>query len=131
MKQPPTPQEAKALWRTFWISFSVALLAALLLLSLVWVDLTAHRSGFDGFLPTLRCEWQSDAVLRIQTAAGAWSLDLSPLQGAAALLHSIESRCLPPDLRFLSRGAQSAQHWWEQRALKQREQEYYKNAGLV
>ena len=72
--------QRKELFRIFFTSFVITLIAFCFVMSFIWVDLKADRNGFPGFLPSLRLEQVEPLVYELDTPIRQYRLDFTPAE---------------------------------------------------
>lgn len=123
--------QRKELFRIFFASFVITLIAFCFVMSFIWVDLKADRNGFPGFLPSLRLEQVDPLVYNLDTPTRQYRLDFTVAERFAKTLQRTEAWVLPEDWRIFTRASLYIHERLEAHKKYRQEQDFYKNAGLV
>lgn len=121
----------RELLRTFFSSFVITLVVFCFIMSFMWVDLKANRNGFSGFFPSLNIEQVEPLIYKLNTATKQYNLDFTTAEQIAEKLQKAEAWVLPEKWRVFSRASLYIKNRLEAHKIYRREQEFYKNAGLV
>jgi len=117
--------------RIFLISFWIALVLTCFLLALFWVQLKAADGGFGSLAERVKIE-KSDQ-LHYTFTAGEFDrqIDLTPIDRAAEVMQQYERWIFPHRLRIFSKTVCFTAQQIKDSQRQAREQEFFRNAGLV
>jgi len=117
--------------RIFLISFWIALVLTCFLLALFWVQLKAADGGFGSLAERVKIE-KSDR-LHYTFTAGEFDrqIDLTPIDRAAEVMQQYEQWIFPYRLRIFSKTVCFTAQQIKDSQRQAREQEFFRNAGLV
>ncbi len=123
--------ERKEQLRVFAVAFIITFITAAFLLALYWVNLKAEDKGFDGYKNPVSVEKLDDLHYLISFKTARREIDLTSVNDAAGYFQAAERWIVPQDVRILSRVCVFTAERFKDSRKEIREQEFYKNAGLV
>jgi len=123
--------EIKRSIRIFWISFFTALVLAVFCLSLFWVHLRAVDNGFTGFDMDFSVERQDELHYMITAGDISKQIDLTKADRMAAFLQKNERWMFTSEARMFYRIAWFTVNQIKDNSRAAREQDFFRNAGLV
>lgn len=117
--------------RCFFTSFFITLALFGFFAGLFWVDGSAAQNSFNSFMTSLNFMRSEPLHYRFQSALGEFELNLDGVNELAGRLRPIEEWSGSASEKLLGRLPFFAHDRYKAWQQYQREQEFYKNAGLV
>lgn len=124
-------QEKENLKRIFFSSFFITLIVAAFFMCLLFVDLKASESGFEGLFAQNKIERTAPLLYTVTIGSHSISLDLEYANKLAAKIQAAEAWLLPEEYRFISRVSVFIGEKIANGKTPYQKHEHYRNAGLV
>ena len=123
--------EIKKSIRIFWVSFFITFVLTVFVISLFWVHLKAVDKGFSGFDIKISLEKRDKLHYLITAGEMHKEIDLTTVDRAAMLLQKNERWMFPIEARTAYRIVWFTAEQIKDNSRTAREQEFFRNAGLV